>query len=115
MTFAASIIDENGYEMPLHPELNDKDDLMSKQLLDYIFVLQPIEECKLDQNPQGQGVQGNQKIQIQKPMKLAVSIHSTKIEKFPIKDKSIQCGLCSDHFGISTVIEWNKNDPFPMI
>ena len=51
VTFAASTIDEKGYELPLHPELYDKADLMSKQLLDYMFVLQPTEACKIDQNP----------------------------------------------------------------
>ena len=51
VTFAASTIDELGYELPLHPELFGKEDLMSKQLLDYMFILQPTEECKLEKNP----------------------------------------------------------------
>ena len=85
VTFADVIIDSKGKEFPMNPEVFGKGDWLSKQALDYIFLVLP-ENINHKQN-------------------LAVNIQKTKVEKLLMKDEAIPCGQCSDHFGISTVID----------
>ena len=72
ITFADSVVDENGNEKPVVPEFYDEEDCMSKQALDYMFLLIPTEAG----STQGKQELGDQSTEI-KSGKLNVSIMKT--------------------------------------
>ena len=76
ITFADVKVDADGNEMPLNPELFSEKDYMTKQSLDYIFVLEPIDTEKESKKNESEGeipiIKGNKRPQI--------CIKETKIE-----------------------------------
>ena len=66
---------------------------MKTKALDYMFLLQTRE---LD-------IESQSEITVKKGAQ--VNIQKTKLEKLLMEGEKIPCRQCSDHYGISTVIE----------
>ena len=114
VTFADVYYDEENKEHPIEPELIGDEDSCSKQALDYIFWLLP---NKRPDVPQILNSVPNNSIPIThfeqnvdpnalSQAKMRVAVEKTKLEKLPVAPGHI-FSFCSDHFGISTVIERN--------
>ena len=113
VTFADVVVDSNGKETPLNPELFAAKDYSTKQSLDYIFALEPTEASKstsgqnsgknMATNPEKEEEQDKSSAKVSR--KPRVNVQETRVVKFLITDKTVPCGQCSDHFGVSTVIE----------
>lgn len=97
ITYADSIMNENGDLVPKETVLTHKDDLCSNQSLDYIFHLNPKALLKkLGCSEKGEGANREGKLQIVKG--------SAKVEPFMIGSKTFT--QLSDHYGISVRLKY---------
>ena len=101
-TFAGTVRDENGVECPCDDLLHAEEDKCTKQALDYVFWLVPEEKS----SPANEGLgepQTSEEETINDTQRFEVAISETQVEEFPCS--GLPVNYCSDHFGISTVIQ----------
>ena len=94
-TFADVVCDENGNERPCCLKLHNETDRFTRQALDYMLWLVPDENVPEPTKSSENTTNETQKFE--------VSISETQVEKFPCD--GLPCNYCSDHFGISTVLQ----------
>lgn len=110
ITFADTAIDENGQVIPCDAELINDEDCMTRQALDYIFWIVPNSLSTAHLTGQASS-RPPASIDTEAPLsnptieqyRVKVAVEKTHLEKLEIKGRLYK--HCSDHFGISAVIE----------